>query len=267
MLPTRRGVLAASVKLSEAELAEARVDLARTVIRLPFTARIAEATVEAAQFVRSGDRLVVADSIDLAEVEVQVPLERMRPLIPTGFELTNISDRELAQLTRRLGLTAQLRLPIQGIEASWQGRFDRISDTIDPRTRTLGVIVAVDQPYRTAIPGVRPPLTKNMFVQVELAAPPRDARLVIPSIALQSGAEGGHSVLLVGTEQRLERRQVVPGVRQGDLVVIDDGLAPGDRVVVSDLVPAIEGMLLAPSLDGDLVVRLTALAEAAEPLE
>ncbi len=267
LLPARRGVLAASAKLNEAQLEEARVSLGRTVIRLPFTARIAETTAEEAQFVRSGEMLVVADSIDQAEVSVQVPLERMRPLIPPGLDLSSVTDRELSQVTERLGLGAKLRLPIEGFAESWEARFDRISDTVDPKTRTLGVIVVVDQPFRSAIPGKRPPLTKNMFVQVELAGPARAAKLVVPRMALHDAGRDAFAVYLVGADQRLLRQAVVPGVRQGDLVVIDQGLEAGARVVVSDLVPAVEGMLLAPSLDSDLMARLTALAGAAEPLQ
>lgn len=267
LLPARRGVLEASAKLGEAQLEEARVNLGRTVIRLPFTARVAETSAEATQFVRSGESLVVADSIDQAEVTVQVPLERMRPLIPPGLDLTSATDRELSQVTRHLGLSAKLRLPIEGFAESWEGRFDRISDTVDPKTRTLGVIVVVDQPYRSAIPGKRPPLTKNMFVQVELAGPAQAAKLIVPRIALHDAGRDAFAVYLVGADLRLLRKAVVPGVRQGDLVVIEQGLEAGARVVVSDLVPAVEGMLLAPSLDGDLMARLAALAEAAEPLQ
>lgn len=267
LLPTRGGVLQASVKLNEAELKEAQVNLERTVIRLPFTARIAETAAEQTQFVRSGDTLVVADSIDQAEVSVQVPLDRMRPLIPPGLELTNLTDRELTQLSGKLGLSARLRLPIPGFTGTWDGRFDRVSDTVDPKTRTLGVIVIVDQPYRQAVTGEHPPLTKNMFVQVELAGPARTERLVIPRVALHEAAGGSFSVYLIGDDNRLKRQNVVPGVLQGDLVLIDQGLEAGALLVVSDLVPAAEGMLLTPTLDVDLAARLTALAEGAEPLE
>ena len=267
LLPTRGGVLQASVKLNETALKEAEVNLERTVIRLPFTARIAETSAEQTQFVRSGETLVVADSIDQAEVSVQVPLDRMRPLVPPGIELTNLTDAELSRAAQRLGLSARLRLPIAGFTGTWEGRFDRVSDTVDPRTRSLGVIVVVDQPYRQAVTGELPPLTKNMFVQVELSGQPRPERLVIPRVALHETVGTGFSVYLIGEDNRLKRQAVVPSVLQGDLVVIAQGLDAGALVVVSDLVPAVEGMLLSPTPDVELAARLTALAEAAEPLE
>ena len=227
---------------------------------------VEEQQVTGAQFVRSGDRLVVADSVDSAEISVQIPLERMRPLVPQDLDISGLSVAEFGKAVQRMGIRALVRLPQAEFTLPWEARFDRTSDTVDPKTRTLGVIVVVDEPYRSVLPGRRPPLTKNMFVQVELAAPARASKLVVPRVALHDAGGGAFAVYLVDAERRLLRQAVLPGVRQGDLVVIDDGLEPGAQVVVSDLVPAVEGMLLEPSLDADLMARLSALAGAAEPL-
>ena len=260
LMPSRRADLEASERQSETELAEARVDLERTVIRLPFAARIAQVDVEATQFVRSGDRLVTADSIDSAEVLVQVPLERMRNLVPRDLDIAGLSVTALGQVARRLGLRAEVRLPLEGFVMHWDARFDRTSDTVDPQTRSLGVIVVVDDPYRSIVPGQRPALTKNMFVQVELRGRPLQDKIVIPRIALQGGAGANPRVYLAGPDDRLILREVTPGAEQDDVVVIEAGLEPGDRVVVTDLVPAIEGMLLAPQLDERLMQQVAGAA-------
>ena len=263
LLPSRRAVLQASERQSEAVLSEARVDLERTVIRLPFAARIAEVEVETAQFVRSGDRLVVADSIDSAEIAVQLPLERMRPLVPQDLDISGLSIAELREVARKMGFRALVRLPQAEFTLPWEARFDRTSDTIDPTTRTLGVMVVVDEPYRSVLPGRRPPLTKNMFVQVELSGRERADTIVIPRIALHDAGSGTPVVYLAGADDRLLRRPVAPGPAQGDVVVIEEGLAPGERVVVTDLVPAIEGMLLAPVLDEALMKQVASGAAGA----
>ena len=68
-------------------------------------------------------------------------------------------------------------------------------------------------------------------------------------------------VYVADADDRLEFRPVRLGPAQSDFVVVDAGLAAGDRVVVTDLIPAIAGMLLAPTPDAALGERL--LAEAA----
>ena len=70
-------------------------------------------------------------------------------------------------LREALGLSATVRLP--EFSLGWEARFARMSDTIDPQTRTVGVIVEVDDPYEGVRPGVRPPLVKEMFVEVEIS--------------------------------------------------------------------------------------------------
>ncbi len=84
-----------------------------------------------------------------------------------------------------------------GEQIDWVGTVNRTSDTIDPQTGTFGVIVRVDNAYTSASPGRRPPLTKGMFVEVSLQAPPRIG-LVVPRSAVRNGR-----VLLVDGDSRL----------------------------------------------------------------
>ena len=70
----------------------------------------------------------------------------------------------------------------------------------------------------------------------------------------------------MGPEDRLAFRPVVLGPTQSDFVVVREGLEGGERVVVSDLVPAIEGMLLAPRLDEVLEKALAAQSSGAGEL-
>ena len=65
-----------------------------------------------------------------------------------------------------------------------------MSDTIDPKTGTLGVIVVVEAAYGSAVPGAKPPLTKGMFVEVSIAGHPVTG-LAVPRCALSHTTRGG----------------------------------------------------------------------------
>jgi RND family efflux transporter MFP subunit len=267
LIPAERRVLEADRTLREAELEEARRDLARTEIRMPFAARIAEVAVEADEFVAVNTTLAVGDSIDVAEVAAQFAPQNIRPLVSTDLEIASLSAEELAVVPKRWGLSARVRFRTGDLEAEWDARFDRVSDTVDPQTRTFGFVVAVDEPYRKVIPGARPPLIKNMYVEVELRAAARPGTIVVPRAALYEGRDGQASVYLVDADDRLAIRPVTVGPAQSDFVVIESGIAPGERVVVSDLIPAIEGMLLVPRRDDDLEDRLAASASGESALK
>jgi len=256
LVPARRRVLEAELDRFRAQLEQARLDLERTVVRVPFDARIAEVNVEITQYVREGEVMAVADGMAVAEIEAQVPIGSMRQIIPVREPLS------IALAAERLPeiLALEARVYLRDIPAEWAARFARMSDTIDPRSRTIGVIVEVDEPYRKARPGVRPPLVKGMFVEVELEGPPREGALVVPRAALHEGR-----LYVVGEGERLVVREVEVDLVQPELVGIAGGLEPGERVVLSDLAPAIEGMLLEAVADDDALARLLAAARGEAP--
>lgn len=260
LIPAERRVVQADRELQRTHLQEAELDVERTEVRLPLEMRIAEVMVEAQQYVGVNQKLVSGDSIDVAEVSAQVAIEQVRPLIPLGFELDALATTDLSVAPRQWGLSAKLHLRSGDLVATWDARFDRMSDTIDPQTRTVGFIVAVDAPYRRVIPGKRPPLVKNLYVEVELRAPLRLGRIVMPRVAIHRAVDGDPVVYLVGPDDRLRIVPVELGSVQGDLAVIAAGVSVGAQVVVSDLIPAIEGMLLAPRADAALAARLIAEA-------
>jgi RND family efflux transporter MFP subunit len=260
LLPAERRVLEASIALNRAQVEAARLDLERTTIRMPFDGRIAEVNVEPTEFVGVGEVMVIADGIDVAEVEAQFPIGDLLPLVRAEADLTTLSAAELAALPRRFGLEAEVRLRTDQLQTSWDAHFERLGDRMDPQTRTVGVIVAVDEPYRKAVPGKRPPLVKDMFVQVALRGRPWTAALVVPRVAIHRGPDGRAAVYLVDADGRLAIRPVALGPAQDDFVVVSEGLAPGDLVVVSDLIPAIAGMRLEPNPDAAVALRLRAQA-------
>ncbi|NEX19721.1 efflux RND transporter periplasmic adaptor subunit [Thiorhodococcus mannitoliphagus] len=257
LIPTQRQVL-------ETQVARAERDLGRTRILAPFDLRVANLAVEADQYVGVGQTLFEGDSVDRVEIDVQVPLYSLRRLFigmptpdlsQTSGQLDPTRLNEL--LSKLVGLDPLVRLDLGNSVAEWQAEFVRMDDQVDPQTRTMGVVVAVDRSFDKVIPGERPPLSKGMFVQVLLRGRAQGPRVVVPRNAVRDGA-----VYLVDAEQRLRRQPVEVLFNQGDYSVIGAGLTAGQQVVLSDLVPAVDGMLLDPQPDLELAAELQALGDA-----
>jgi len=82
LMPVQRKLLQSQLAGYEARLASAELDLENTTITLPFDGRIAEVNIEVGQYVRIGDVMTIVDGIDKAEVTAQIPISRVRPLVP-----------------------------------------------------------------------------------------------------------------------------------------------------------------------------------------
>lgn len=249
LIPTQR-------RLLESKRAQADRDLEHTTIRAPFNLRVANLQVETHQFVSVGQSLFEGDSVDRVEVVAQVAMSSLRRLV-MGRPEPKLDVAQLnEQITEIAGLRPHVRLDLGNYVAEWEAEFVRFSDSVDPQTRTIGVVVAVDKPFEKVRPGYRPPLSKGMFVQVVLRGRPQPNRLVVPRTAVRNGA-----VYLVDADDRLRAQAVTVLYEQGGLSVIAAGLTPGAPVVVSDLMPAVAGMLLRPEVDQALASRLQAEAE------
>lgn len=253
LMPTQRAVQTEQIAVYQASLETATLNLARTELTLPFAGRVASTSVEVGQFVRVGQTAARFDGIKAAEVEAQLTIADLRKVLqisrPDGQPLV-IDPSEMTKVLRDLGLKSRVRLRLGKQILDWPAKLDRISDTIDPKTGTLGVIVRVETAYSGAAPGARPPLTKGMFVEVTLTAPPISG-IVIPRNALRDG-----QVLLADSDDRLQLLPVSPHLLQDEIALITKGLDPGMRIVVSAVSPMIPGLLLSPVIDTELMQKL-----------
>jgi len=265
LIPVQADALKQSRAVNLAQLETARLNLERTHIRLPFIARISKVNVAITQFAGVGQSLGQADSMKTAEIYVQIPLSHLRRFtraISKDDKALGITRNSLAKWVQKHGLYAVVRLGSGDSGLEWKGALARISDTIDPKTRTIGAIVTVENSYSKAVPGMKPPLVKGMFVEVEMRANVIKDKILLPRSSVYEG-----KVHVRNREGRLEIRPVKTGLVQGSLVVIDEGLKADDEVVVSDLSPAIPGMLLDAVSDTALMARIAARAKRGGAVE
>ncbi len=260
LLPTQRLVQQEQIAASKAALETAELNLARTILTLPFDARVDMVSIEVGQLVRIGQTTASFDGIDAAEVEALIPAAELQKVFK-GKNDTNgaqISTNPATIFKAHAGLDLQAKVTMQLGETllEWPAVPDRISNTVDLKTGTFGVIVRVDKAYERAELGRRPPLSKGMFVKMILSAPPING-IVVPRSALRNG-----KLMVVDPDNRLKLLPVHPRFVQGDIALITEGVEAGTQVVVSRPIPTIEGMLLLPRVDSDLMAKLAQAGQA-----
>ena len=263
LIPSQRDNLEARIARTEAALGQARQDLEDTHFRAPFDLRIHKANVEQDEEVRPGQTLFTADGIATAEAVIQLPVVQLRRLLR---QLPDMPDAEpgepIADLHRRIDLgriDAQLSLAGDP-DTTWDARVTRVASGLDPGTRTVQVVLSVEEPYRNANPPEQPPLVRDMYVQGTLSLPTPDDVIVVPAASIHED-----TVYLADDGDRLERRSVSVAWTQDDLSVIQKGLSPGERLVLDDLVPAIDGTRLSPGRDEQALETIRNQARSSAP--
>ena len=249
LMPTKR-------RLLESRVSQAERDLSNTEVKSPFNLRVNEQGIEMGQYVSKGQDLFKGDGIDRVEVTAQVALSSLRHLLLDRPDISSDFEQFKQGLADFTGFHPTLHLDMGSYTATWDAEFVRFSDGIDLETRTIGVVVAVDHPMRLVRPGLRPPLTRGMFVKVLIAGHVQPERMVLPRTAIHAG-----NVYVVDAQQRLQIKPVQVLFNQGWLSIIEEGLQAGQQIVVSDLVPAVTGMLLHTSEDTQLQAAIEAAAK------
>lgn len=265
LLPTQLAVQQEQVRVNQARRETSKLNLERTSISLPFEARIASVAVEISQYVQPGTKIGTADGTKSTEVNAQFPVSGIRSFVQFvrnagPVTVTGDQSPDPTAFANRVGLHAIVRLKAGERDIEWRGKVDRTNDTLDEQTRTVGVITVVEGTYANSIPGQRPPLVKGMFVEVELRANPIPDRIVIPPSAIHDGG----TVHAIDKDGRLAIRKVQTSYAGQSYVVISSGLKAGERIVVSDVSPVVEGLLLNVERDTTLEKTLITAVTGSE---
>jgi len=175
------------------------------VVRAPLAGKVLDLTIVAGEY-RSDTVTPVMTIADLRSVWVSsdVPENSIR-LIKAGEAVQIALDAYPDQ--------------------SFSGRVARIADTLDPKTRTIKVMVELDNS--------RSLLRPEMFGRIRHLGEVRPTPVLPAGAIIRDGqGEGRNLVYVEQSKGRFEMREVVLGNRVGDQVAIVSGVTPGERVVV-----------------------------------
>ena len=212
---------------AEADLKEARLNVARTEINVPFLGRVREKNVGIGQYVTAGSSLGLVFSTETVEIALPLTDAQLQELnLPMGF-MADAFNAPKVQFTARVGSR----------EHSWTGRIVRTHASVDQQTRLIYAIAEVEDPYGLGSDNGAP-IAVGMFVHADIAGVSSQAALVLPRLALRNA----NKVYVINDENRLEIRTVEVLSTSEETVLVSTGVEVGDKVVTSTIPAAVDGM-------------------------
>lgn len=204
-------------------LREARLNLERTRIAAPFDGWVLEKAVEKGQHVLTGQYLGRIYRAGALEIEVRIATRDLKWL-PGAMRV-------------RVPLAAEVVYASGGLRHVWPGRVVRTKAQMDEKTRTLPMIVDVDerQPADSQQPAVH--LRPGMFVTVKIRGRSVARAFVLPRYVVYPG-----DVVYTAAHGRLKIIPVHVLRRYKDTVIVDKGLYDDDLIIKTPLASATDGM-------------------------
>ena len=247
LIPIRRRRLEAELKSTDFRRRKAQLSLDRTKVVAPFDGIITTDAVETGDFVQVGDVLLGIQETASIEVECNLRTDDLywiwnsqQPASAQNSLDDEHSDRAAFEVPP---VRATITYRVAGQSFHWQGTLARFGGRgIDRATRTVPCRVVVPNLRRSDTALGPPALMRGMYVTVTLPVEPQTRLWRLPNHALQPN---GQIWTLKDSALQIHKVDPVRMFPDGILIRADDGgLKPGDRIIVSPLTTAFDGMQL-----------------------
>ena len=208
----------ASVIMSQADLAQAEMELDYTVVRSPISGNISERFVDLGTLVGRSGKTQLATVVKSDTVLVDFSMTALDYLkskernINLGQKVENRSWQPYITVT----LADNTQYPYKGL-------VDFAEPQVDPRTGTFSVRAEMPNPGHVLLPG--------QFTQVRLLLEVREDAVTVPLKAVII-EKGGAYIYVVRKNNTVEKRFIELGPEQDNMVVVERGLAAGEQIVV-----------------------------------
>lgn len=220
----------ARLKAAKADLEQARLNLSRTKISLPFNGRFTKTLVDVGQYITPGTRLGKAFATDIVEIRLAFADSQLASLdLPMGYVASEGQGRNVSLSTK-----------VAGKEHHWEARLVRLDASINSRTRMLYGMAEIIDPYGENVCEHQIPLAVGLYVKAEIEGRQVDDAYLIRRQALRAG----NLVYIVSDTGQLEVRDVGVVHSSPKNAVISSGLSQGEQVIVSSIRNPIQGMAL-----------------------
>ena len=212
----------AKVDANRAKAQQARLDLRDTLVVSPINGRIDVKDISVGNYVKAGETvLATVSSVDRVRVKF------------------NMNENEYLKLfARSQGIGSmepgrQIRIKLSdGSEYPLPGEIEQVDSGMSNGNGAMTLKAVFDNPQKMLLPG--------MFARVQASGEIRKNAIVIPQRAVQE-LLGKTFVTVVAEGDKAEQRPVKMGPRIGANWVVEDGLKPGERVVIEGAMKARPG--------------------------
>ena len=213
--------LNAAAKAEQANVRNAQVQLGYATIRAPIAGKTGNLVVTTGNLVRANDTTPM------------VTITQSSPIYVT-FTVAEPDFLRIRDYASKAGFRTEVSIPGSSQPAQ-QGRLSLIDNTVDTSTGTIRLKATFENADRSLYAG--------MFANVVLTLGTEQQAVVIPAQAVQIGQDNSF-VYAVKPDMTVEVRNVKTGPSYNEMVVIEDGLKPGDKVVTDGQLRLVPGAMV-----------------------
>jgi multidrug efflux system membrane fusion protein len=213
-----------AIKVDAATIESAKVQLSYCYIRSPIDGRAGQRLVDIGNVVNPGGSNVAnsnnSNSGNTVSGNALLVIERLDPIY-ADFTISQNNLTAVQEQMREGSLRAQVRLPDSADEPI-TGQLTFVDNAVQDTTGQVTL--------RATIPNAGHRFWPGRFVNIRLVLSTIHNAVLVPASAPQMSANGSF-VYVVKQDSTAEQRAVSLGQRQGELIVIEKGVEPGERIV------------------------------------
>ena len=220
----------ALLEVAKAQVSSAEKKLNKTEIVAPYAGRIQSVNIDLGTTIIPGQPVGALYTSSEIEVTLAVKDNDLQFLsIPMDGRKLDPSEQALVEI----------RSFYKGKNQTWIGRLERVDGVIDPVTRMINLIAVFKNDF---IETDKPNLPIGLFVEAQIDGIILKDIYSIPVNAISENNE----VYIVNNDNELESRQLSILKKYSDFVIVKDGLKAGERIVISKLSNASNGIKVNP---------------------
>jgi len=220
----------ALLEVAKAQVSSAKNKLNKTEIVAPYAGRIQSVNIDLGTTIIPGQPVGALYTSSEIEVTLAVKDNDLQFLsIPMDGRKLDPSEQALVEI----------RSFYKGKNQTWIGRLERVDGVIDPVTRMINLIAVFKNDF---IETDKPNLPIGLFVEALIDGINLKNIFSIPVNAISENNE----VYIVNNDNELESRQLSILKKYSDFVIVKDGLKAGERIVISKLSTASNGIKVNP---------------------
>ncbi|NDV22828.1 efflux RND transporter periplasmic adaptor subunit [Desulfovibrio sp. JC022] len=225
----------ADLSSAQAKLKQARIDLGRTRVKAPFACMVVSKSADLGAHLSLNETIASLVGTEEFWVIVSVPVDRLGSVnIPSA---KNNFKGSKARVTMGSGKTAVVR----------DGEVLRLLPSLESKGRMARIIVSVKDPLNLK-GGEARPLLLGSYVNVDIDSGKLEEVIAIPRTAFRDN----NTVWVLKEGSLLEIRSVDPVWRDQDYIYLDEGVASGEKLVVTDISAPLPNMKLRENGSGSL---------------